>query len=103
MEAVFFYLYLSLASSSPPGMGSSLNIIKRGKTLHCIGLKWDPTESQTNFCWTKAETKPDMCTVLFKFMQMEELMCLREWQLVGTVYKDTVDGFCLGFSRVRID
>lgn len=28
-------------------------IMKEENTQHCIGLKWDPRESQANFCWTK--------------------------------------------------
>lgn len=58
--------------SSTPGMGPIFNLMKEENTLHCIGLKWDPRESQTNFCWTKAKTNPEMCTVVMKCRQMEE-------------------------------
>lgn len=48
------------------------------KKLHCNGLKWAPREFQTNFCWTIAKTKPEMCTVLIKCRPAEEQKRARE-------------------------
>ena len=69
--------------------GSYFESNERGeKTLHCIGLKWDPRESQTNFCWTMAKTKPEMCTVLIKCWQMEEYKCVWEREKVRRLERE---------------